>query len=108
MGRRPPSVTLAPDMHRTPEISPTEIQIGELIGEGSFGKVYKGKCRGKDVAIKRLHKPIVDEKILNDFKREVHTMRYASCRRPLRAVCAASSIALPALICPACVLSSLP
>ena len=47
--RRPAPNTAIAFQHTTPEISPTEIQIGELIGEGSFGKVYKGKCRGKDV-----------------------------------------------------------
>jgi hypothetical protein len=35
-----------------PEIRKEEIQLGEKIGEGCFGKVYKGKCRGATVAVK--------------------------------------------------------
>ncbi|XP_074858659.1 serine/threonine-protein kinase TNNI3K isoform X2 [Carettochelys insculpta] len=31
----------------------SEIEFHEIIGSGSFGKVYKGKCRNKIVAIKR-------------------------------------------------------
>jgi len=34
----------------------------------------RGKCRGKDVAIKVLHKPITDEKALTSFKKEVAIM----------------------------------
>lgn len=38
--------------------------------------VHRGKCRGQDVAVKLLHRPIVDEKNLAAFKREVAIMRY--------------------------------
>jgi hypothetical protein len=57
-----------------PEIHPYEIDTLEVIGTGSFGKVYRGKCRGKEVAIKVLHKPITDEKALAAFKKEVGIM----------------------------------
>lgn len=50
--------------------------MGQEIGTGTFGKVLRGKCRGKDVAIKVLHKPIDDEKTLIAFKKEVEIMRY--------------------------------
>lgn len=52
--------------------------MGQEIGTGTFGKVLRGKCRGKDVAIKVLHKPIDDEKTLNSFKKEVEIMRYVN------------------------------
>ena len=61
-----------------PEILPTEIEGFDVIGVGSFGKVIKGKCRGKEVAIKILHKPIsnfTDPKTLTAFKQEVAIMR---------------------------------
>lgn len=32
-----------------PEIGTDEIATMELLGEGSFGKVYRGKCRGQEV-----------------------------------------------------------
>jgi serine/threonine protein kinase len=60
--------------YRTPEILPNEVQLKEVLGVGSFGKVHRAKCRGHDVALKLLHKPIVDEKNLAAFKREVAIM----------------------------------
>jgi serine/threonine protein kinase len=53
-----------------PEIDPSEITLEEKIGSGSFGKVYKGKCRQKPVAIKILQKQF-DKKTIASFRREV-------------------------------------
>lgn len=35
-----------------PEIDPSEIEFDTKIGEGSYGQVFSGTCRGKTVAIK--------------------------------------------------------
>jgi serine/threonine protein kinase len=41
---------------------------------GSFGTVYKGKCRQKEVAVKVLLKQDYDEKTLEAFRHEVEVM----------------------------------
>ena len=45
------------DSGMLPEIDPSEIEFDEKIGEGSYGQVFSGKCRGKDVAIKGTARP---------------------------------------------------
>lgn len=57
-----------------PEIRPEEIILEELIGSGSFGKVYKGRCRQKAVAVKILHKQQFDPQTLAVFRKEVYLM----------------------------------
>jgi serine/threonine protein kinase len=52
-------------------IHPSEIQKGELLGMGSFGKVYSGKFRGKQVAIKELHHGTVTGS-LREFMNELN------------------------------------
>jgi hypothetical protein len=59
---------------RVPEILSTEIQWGTQIGGGCFGSVYMGKCRGINVAIKKLLKQNLDSKILEEFRKEVDIM----------------------------------
>jgi len=54
-----------------PEIAPHEIDYFEKIGVGCFGHVYRGKCRGKEVAVKKLFRQDLDEKVLMDFKKEI-------------------------------------
>nr|CAI5823630.1 unnamed protein product [Callosobruchus analis] len=52
-----------------------ELKIGELIGSGRFGAVYRGQWHG-DVAVKVLDvNYLKDEKTLEKFKNEVSTFR---------------------------------
>jgi len=59
---------------RAPEIRAEEIILGEKIGSGCFGSVYRGKCRGFNVAIKQLLKQNLEQKTLEDFRKEVDIM----------------------------------
>jgi len=58
------------------EIDPNDIKLGELLGSGSYGKVYKGKLYAKDVAVKKLNTKFLDEKALRAFGQEVDIMWY--------------------------------
>eukprot|EP01119_Soliformovum_irregulare_P025619 TRINITY_DN9544_c0_g1_i1.p1 TRINITY_DN9544_c0_g1~~TRINITY_DN9544_c0_g1_i1.p1 ORF type:complete len:519 (+),score=101.73 TRINITY_DN9544_c0_g1_i1:3-1559(+) len=62
-----------------PEIKDEEIifdQHKDLIGEGTFGKVYKGKHRGKDVSVKVLRNQNLTEDQLKEFRKEVGSLRH--------------------------------
>jgi len=53
-----------------PQIGPEELILESELGRGCFGVVYKGRCRGKIVAIKKLHSNLGDE-VVKDFQKEV-------------------------------------
>jgi serine/threonine protein kinase len=57
-----------------PEIDPSEIEIGHVLGDGSFGTVYMGHCRQKAVAVKKLLKQNLSEQDLEDFRREIEIL----------------------------------
>ena len=44
------------------------------LGSVFFGTVYRGMCRGKEVAVKVLRQSTLDDKTVNEFKREVQIM----------------------------------
>lgn len=58
-----------------PEISPEEITFGNLLGKGAFSKVYQGKCRGQEVAVKIFEGAKNDEQELESIREEVKVMR---------------------------------
>lgn len=64
-----------PSFNGPAEIDPNDIKIEKLIGEGKFGKVYKGKCHSCDVAVKIPARQDLSERDLEKFRREVQIMR---------------------------------
>eukprot|EP01099_Mayorella_cantabrigiensis_P002547 TRINITY_DN2111_c0_g2_i1.p1 TRINITY_DN2111_c0_g2~~TRINITY_DN2111_c0_g2_i1.p1 ORF type:complete len:526 (+),score=124.20 TRINITY_DN2111_c0_g2_i1:81-1580(+) len=55
-------------------ISPDEIEYGKRIGEGIYGTVFLGRCRGKEVAIKKLKQQQLDPETLEDLRKEIEIM----------------------------------
>jgi len=62
------------EMSGAPEISKGEIEELELVGSGQYGDVYRGRCRGYEVAIKILKNKFGSDEQLTSFKREVTIM----------------------------------
>jgi len=61
-----------------PEIDPTEVIFDkqrDLIGTGTYGKVYRGKCRGQTVAVKVPVRQNLTPKQLAEFRHEVGIMK---------------------------------
>jgi hypothetical protein len=58
-------------------LTPKELEYdrsAKPLGSGAFGDVFRGKLRGKDVAIKKLVFQELDEQTLTEFKKEVSVM----------------------------------
>jgi class 3 adenylate cyclase len=51
-------------------IDPKDITIGDQVGIGSYGIVYKGKWKGVEVAVKRINQKL-NERTLLDFRAEM-------------------------------------
>eukprot|EP01127_Copromyxa_protea_P016364 TRINITY_DN4842_c0_g1_i1.p1 TRINITY_DN4842_c0_g1~~TRINITY_DN4842_c0_g1_i1.p1 ORF type:complete len:532 (-),score=87.99 TRINITY_DN4842_c0_g1_i1:68-1642(-) len=59
-----------------PRILPNEVTKGQELAQGSFGTVYRGWCRGQEVAIKELNAESIDGDALEAFRKEVAIMSH--------------------------------
>ncbi|WVZ15504.1 hypothetical protein V8G54_013070 [Vigna mungo] len=59
-----------------------EISLGERIGLGSYGEVYRGEWRGTEVAVKRFLDQDISGESLEEFKTEVRGSLYRLLHRP--------------------------
>ncbi|CAJ1952066.1 unnamed protein product [Sphenostylis stenocarpa] len=57
------------------DIPREEITLGERIGLGSYGEVYRGEWRGTEVAVKRFLDQDISGESLDEFKTEVKIMK---------------------------------
>lgn len=56
------------------EIEYAELKLGEKLGEGAFGVVFKGTWRGGAVAIKKVHNDVKEQNV-QDFLKEAALMK---------------------------------
>jgi sterile alpha motif and leucine zipper-containing kinase AZK len=68
--------TLTTNETQAPDIQSSEVKVQEKIGTGCFGTVFKGSCRGKDVAVKKLHQQVLADSALEEFRKEVEIMTH--------------------------------
>lgn len=76
-------------MHSLPFAVASEIEFGSLIEKGSFGKVFRGRWREKDVAIKKFKSTVLKGEAEEEFYREASIMYQSNhpCIVKLFAVC---------------------
>jgi len=55
------------------------VKIKPFIGEGKFGKVYKGVCKGDNIALKKMIFDSIDEDTLDEIITEIKNLQYAVC-----------------------------
>jgi hypothetical protein len=58
------------------EIVYSDITLGQQIGEGTFGQVFKGLWRGSPVAVKTLKMQILPDRVLQEFRKELQILAY--------------------------------
>ena len=51
-----------------------EVKIAECVGDGGFGKVFRGDWQGTAVAVKRLHRQDLSQEVLDAMKDEIGVM----------------------------------
>merc|ERR1712137_1338410 len=85
-----------------PEISPNELKYIKKIGSGCFGNVYLGEVRGLKVAIKKLFKQDLNQRSLNEFKKEVEfcsRLNHPNCLLFMGACTAPGEMAIVTELC---------
>lgn len=95
-------VSLPPQKHNQ-SIRYEELQVGRKIGEGAFGKVYRGKWSGRAVAIKVLVCQDLRSDIMAEFQSEVEIMsilRHPNICRLLGACMEPPNRAIVVELCP--------
>lgn len=51
-----------------------EVKIAECVGDGGFGRVFRGDWQGTPVAVKRLHRQDLSQEVLDAMKDEIGVM----------------------------------
>ncbi len=49
----------------------TELEMGDLLGAGGYGEVYRAMWKGTDVAVKMMTSEVVTKDMQRDFAEEV-------------------------------------
>jgi len=57
------------------EVNPEHVELGQKLGTGAYGIVYRAKLHGVDVAVKLLNLPSLNQTELTDFQNEISIMK---------------------------------
>jgi len=80
----------------------SEMCFLENLGAGEFGQVYRGSCRGQEVAIKQLYwdnaKGLKAEEVLKDLEKEIDSFRHLQHKRLVKFVGACLDLPTPCLV----------